>query len=347
MKMSPLIIASCLCRIAFAQNESIGFEVNESYSSDSPATPVGSGWTGVGSFVTKDVCHGGNQALTLPPQATATKKIAGWPSEQKVAWVDFWVRPVADRSTEAATTVDIDGAKLAFIARGQVGEIFAWDGKGEGLSMPTGSTFDIAQHPWIRVTIREDFMSGTWDLFVDGRPIKGDIGFDGSPRYRPSIWDFAGVDCGSESTYLDDIVLSANSVLFDDRDNDGLPDAYERAHGLDSYSSNRGAGDPTGELFAHFVASIKDPASIDGQANEVSPSIRFVDNLVGSDENSGLLPYPTKKDGPKASIKATISESHSRTIVVVLKGTGLYHEGSYGVAGKSFTLTSMDSVKIQ
>jgi hypothetical protein len=345
---NTLIFAAFVLTVgsSLAQIVPTGFEAGEGCRAGDDLSHL-SGWSGNGGVVTDEAAHGGVQSLQLASDAALIKSIAGWPTNQKVAWVDFWIKPVADGSDEPQTSIDLDGARLAFVTSETGGTVMAWDGKAEGRSVSSGANFatDDKQQAtaWLRVTIREDFATGTWDLFVGGRPVLGDLGLD-HPKAGPSQWNFDGVAGGV--TDIDDLQISAQSVLFEDSDNDGLPDAYEKANGLNPFVPDA-QGDLDGDgitNFAEFVAGSSPRMSGDSQ-EAVKPI--YVDNLNGRDAYSGRFSYAVDGDGPKASIKSAIEASGKGDVIVVMKGRGIYREGSYGAKGKGFTLTTQDSAIVQ
>ncbi len=106
-------------------------------------------------------------------------------------------------------------------------------------------------------------------------------------------------------------------------------------------------GDPDGDGVSNFEEFLHGTSPGQTGAKEVKGHVLYVDNVHGSDGNTGKFCYPVGNDGPKASIKAAIQAAPDDAVIVVLKGTGTYHEGSYGAKGKSFTLTTLDSATIQ
>jgi len=71
-----------------------------------------------------------------------------------------------------------------------------------------------------------------------------------------------------------------------------------------------------------------------------------VDNLSGDDGYTGTQPYSSASDGPKASIKAAMTSVSEGGVVIVLKGRGIYGEGSRDAGGKRLTIKTVEPVTI-
>jgi len=158
---------------------------------------------------------------------------------QNVAWLDLLVSPVfietADLPHELAAGPQ---AFTEFIRFGEEGEVFVLHGdqQGGGDWRPAGN-FDLSPGlPWLRLTLRIDSSSQTWDLWLNEELAAVDLGFAGQAGAAPS---FAIRGHESELTYLDAVYAGPANPLFRDEDNDGLPTAYELARGLDPAISDR------------------------------------------------------------------------------------------------------------
>jgi len=158
---------------------------------------------------------------------------------QNVAWLDLLVSPVfiesADLPRELAAGPQ---AFTEFIRFGEEGEVFVLHGdqQGGGDWLPAGN-FDLSPGlPWLRLTLRIDSSTQTWDLWLNEELAAVDLGFTGQGGAAPS---FAIRGHQSELTYLDAVYAGPENPLFRDEDNDGLPTAYELARGLDPATSDR------------------------------------------------------------------------------------------------------------
>ncbi|WP_269540162.1 hypothetical protein [Cerasicoccus fimbriatus] len=107
------------------------------------------------------------------------------------------------------------------------GMVIVNDGGSNRVALPTYfATTSNASDSWMRVTMRQDFSSGIWDLYVNGEavPVAADIMLSGS-HSEPTQISLLGDQVGA--VYLDDVQLKAISPIFTDNDNDGMDDAWE------------------------------------------------------------------------------------------------------------------------
>jgi hypothetical protein len=336
--------------VAFA---GIDFESAEGFAVGQDASKA-PGWfaTGGKALITDHDAHSGTQSLEINANATATYSISAtpWPSAERIAWVDFWIKPQADTSTEPLTTLDADGSRLAFVKQGSRGMIYAYspDGKGNGESLSSGTFFllDAAGRSakWIRVTLRQDFQGQTWDLFLDGRPVLGNLRMDNAtPKATPSCFTLGSPTDGA--TLLDTWNLASSNPLFADADNDGIPDTFERAFGYDPYVSNRAGNlDSTGALeFQKFLESVRRTQGIAGSMPANDGRFIYVDQTAGNDSNTGLLCYRSEGTGPKATIRAAMAAAGKGDTIIV--NEGVYQEGTISLIGKPFNLKTVGTVK--
>lgn len=348
--LTQLVGALTVSGIALA---GIDFESDEGFIPQQDISKT-SGWSATGGRVaiTDRDARSGTQSLEISANATAIYSIPAnpWPSAEKIAWVDFWIKPQADTSAEPSTTLDADGSRLAFIKQDGRGMIYAYnpDGKGSGDSLSSGISFslDAAGHSaeWIHVTLRQDFQGQTWDLFLDGRPALGNLRMDNStPKAGPSGFTLGSPKGGS--TLLDTWSLTFSNPLFADADNDGIPDTFERAFGYDPYLSSRNGNlDPAGALeFQKFLESVRRSQGAIGSASTNNGRFIYVDQAVGNDSNSGLLCYCSDGAGPKATIRAAMAAAGKGDTIIV--NEGVYQEGAISLIGKPFNLKTVGTVK--
>jgi hypothetical protein len=331
----------------------IGFESSEGFTVGQDISQV-SGWSVSGGqpLVTDRDAQSGAQSLEIAANTAVTYAIPDvtWPSSGKVAWIDFWIKPQADASAEPATTLDADGARIAFIRNGNQGVIYAYsaDGNGGGSSTSSGVSFPVnasgRSTQWIRVTLRQDFQGQTWDLFIDGKPALGGLRMDNpAPKSGPTAFALGSPAGGI--TRLDDWNLTLSNPLFADADNDGIPDTYERVLGYDPYVSNRTSStDPTGaQEFQKFIDSVRTAQSSGHSGTATQGRLLYVDQKVGDDAHSGLLCYTAGSDGPKATVHAAMAVAQKGDTIVV--NEGVYDEGGVSVMGKPFDLKTIGTVK--
>jgi len=331
----------------------IDFEPGEGFTAGQDVSKT-SGWstTGGQALVTNQDAQSGTQSLEISANATVIYSIPAvtWPSTDRIAWVDFWIKPQADASAEPSTTLNSDGSRLAFIREGNQGTIYAYnpDANSDGASISSGVSFPLDAEgrsaEWIRVTLREDFLGRTWDLFINGQPMLGNLRMDtAAPKPGPTLFALGSPAGGV--TRLDGWNLTISNPLFADADNDGIPDTYERAFGYDPYLSNRAGGlDPAGALeFQKFLYSIRTAQSSDASSTQ-GGRVLYVDQRIGSDSNSGLLCYNIAAAGPKATVHAAIAAARKGDTIIV--NEGVYREKNISFVGKSFNFKAVGAVKL-
>lgn len=250
-------------------------------------------------------------APTNPP-TLVTRTVL--PSEQgpwaagtcAIAFADFWVRPVA-AATNAATSIDIDGAKVGFLADGGGGRAFAFDGDGlgGGIAVPLDYRFPVesggASSNWIHVAVRRDYSNGWCDVWLDGVLYLVGAGSDASPQPSiPSQFRFDGDD--SSPVRIDFLSLSAENPLFADADRDGMPDDFEASRGLDPDADDRD-GDADSDGAANMAEYAAGTAPDDAASSPGATNVFFyVDGALGDDGFNGLASHPSAAGGPKRTV---------------------------------------------
>ncbi|MBC2603915.1 thrombospondin type 3 repeat-containing protein [Puniceicoccus vermicola] len=220
----PLVAdRSGLAPIPFAEN----FESDAVGSPPSSSFSVASGGA-VLSVIDEAGTPDGLQSLQVENTGEAgavVQYFAG--SGQSVVWLDFygklgWVAD--DEYPEIAR-----GSAGVFFQR-EDGRFLAFDGEGDGggVYRSVGSPGDW--EAWRRVTLRLDYGSQTWSLWIDDIKIASDYGFAWNSPYFSRFK--AGGDAGSRLD-LDAVTVSTNEPLGLDDDGDGMDSIWERQFGLD------------------------------------------------------------------------------------------------------------------
>lgn len=301
-----------------------------------------SGWRG-GAIISKEQAKADEQSLKIAKEQTAERGIAGGAKELR--YIDLYVLPVY--GTEPAETLDIGGAKIGFLREGTTGRVVVLEGE-QALVLQSGD-FELEGTngegaEWLRVTVRLAPAKGEWDLHVNGVPVRA-----GSKLSNEDVLKIAG---GSEGAiYADEVSEGAENPLFADSDHDGMPDAEEKALGLDPYADDRDGdldGDGVSNVQELFQGTSPRVAGKGDGAGLVGGPIIYVDNLAGNDGNTGNHSYAAVgADGPKGSIKGAMASAPTGATIVVLKGKGIYEEGSRGIKGKALTIRTVEPVTIR
>ncbi len=273
-----------------------------------------------------------------------------------VAFGDFWVRPAAEPLTNAATRIDLDGARIGFVLDGASGRAFVFDGDGQGGGAigDTGFTFPAgaggAASNWVRVTVRRDFGSPQYDAWFDGVLYAAAAGPDETnAQPAPALFCFEAGE--SSPAWLDLYSLSPDNPLFPDSDRDGMPDDFEVSRGLDPYADDRDGdadGDGAGNFGEYAMGTAPDdPGSCPAATN--GPALLYVDGALGDDNFNGLASHPGASGGPKRSIGAGLGAAAGLPEVTIsIRGsTNAYAQGSLGPGTNAVALRPIGNVRIQ
>lgn len=297
------------------------------------------GWNGIEAMIADEQSAAGNQSLKIAGSVRRSIAETG-----KIRFIDLCLLPVFEKG-EALATLHICGARLGFAKVGERGKVIVFS-PNESAGRPIEKIDYVLSEDggfadgWIRVTLRLDEARGRWDLFLDGKPAAVNVAMG----ERTEIFEVLGTS--SDAVYLDAYEESENNPLFGDEDHDGLPDAEEEACGLNAYADDR-----DGDLDADGISNAEEifgGTSPQAPGSLKSVEFLYVDNRTGNDANSGRHSYAAiGADGPKASLKAAMASARSGCVIVVLKGTGIYEEGSRGMPGKALTIKTVGPVTIR
>lgn len=296
------------------------------------------GWSSEGSvMVSPDQSADGAQSLQVGAGGKVSKALL----TSGIRFIDVAVLPIFSSTDQPGETINLGGAKLSFVNSGTGGQIVVVSGTA---AQAVNASYKLGDGnlawDWVKVTVREDVAKGTWDLFLDGKPVVFDQALEAD---RSS---FRVENDSVSAAYVDMFTEQSTNPLFQDTDKDGMPDAYEVANGLNPYLDDR-----LGDLDNDGISNIQElftnsSPGVAGSGRQYG-CILYVDNKNGNDSNAGTSSYRVEEDGPKASIKSAMAAAKSGDLIMVLPGNGLYQEGSRSAQGKRITIKTLSNVTIK
>jgi hypothetical protein len=193
------------------------------------------------------------------------------PPELPVLFVDFYVKPVAF-SEGPEEFADVAGSVTGAFrlvkdkdTDKNTAALYVLNGNGlrGGDWLETGVTFELDDEGrplrWMRLTFRQEFFRGDiegsksrWDLWVDGRLVRGNLGYYDENDVDPGRITLLGHR--RIPLLLDSLTVSAENPLFADENHNGLSDKYE-----DVYQFTDRDDDPDDDGLVNFEEFIHRP----------------------------------------------------------------------------------------
>jgi chitodextrinase len=261
------------------------------------------GWRvseGQASVVASPAAAEGANHVELSPAAYVSEveqEFGDTANRPQVVYIDFYAQPVAGASVADGTLFQIDAAQIAFAKEGLIGKyhVLNGDGQGAGSWLSTASSVILSQSDaasnWQRLTIRLDYTSKRWDLYLSGAFLAADIPFRLTSASFFSWFGLKGHVTGI--TRLDSVYAGPENPLFVDADHDGLDDAWEVAHGLNINENDR-AGDVDGDGIPNLREQIlgSNPGAFDSDSDGLSDGQELANgtNPLMSDTDSDGMP---------------------------------------------------------
>ncbi|MEM7673068.1 MAG: hypothetical protein AAF212_06985, partial [Verrucomicrobiota bacterium] len=246
----------------------------------------------------------GDQSLELLLGGEFSIDLLNTEGFEEVGWVDFYIKPAVMYESELPDLIlPYRSAITGFVDSGDIGKVFVIDGDGVGSGswIPADFSFSISEEralEWMRLTYRLDFLSKTWDLFVDGEFAEADIGF--LDDEVSSITDFTLGSDQETPTGLDFFYVGFLNPLYGDSSNDGLSDVWLGAQGLDILVNQRygdGDGDGLDNLTEYRLSTRADLADSDGDG--VDDGLEVASSLDPNDPD-------TDDDGAQDGMELTL-----------------------------------------
>ena len=218
-------------------------------------------WDASNAVVQTTVALGSQGCSITSEEGYVEHRFAG--SETSV-WMDFELKPILFDAHPSS--LDPDGTAIFYFNTN--GNPVVYD----GTNILTLTDVAITTGDWVRLTVRSDYATKTWDLYINTLPVASDLGF-----YKAAAEFFVGFKVqggGGTNVALDNLVIALVSPLSADADSDGMPDTWETNHGL-STTTNNATSDYDGDGvpdYNEYVAGT-DP-------NDGTKFLRIVSNYV-------------------------------------------------------------------
>ena len=155
-------------------------------------------------------------------------------------WIGMWLRPVPGSLPDMAGSA---ADRSAVVAVNEAGFLCGWDGIASQWVALTN--VPPVSGEWTRLTVVLDYRTRKWNLYVGDLLCIADLGFADNTLCEFSRAQWTG-SSGLLPSYLDDIGISDSEPLQLDDDQDGMPNYWERLHGLD-VDRDDSAEDPDGD----------------------------------------------------------------------------------------------------
>jgi len=223
-------------------------------------------------LVTNAFARNGSQSVSFNGAATAA--IVFDSTDTLVLWIDGFVRTEGSTTTSPIETLPALSSILEFHASNGI-RAFDGDGQGSGIMIDLGVPVDPGK--WQRITIKQDYSSKKWDLYVDGMMIRAGLGFHSDSA--DCLTTFAQQN--HTSAYLDFFSVTALGLEFD-IDGDSLKD-------LDEYKfhkTNPFIADTDGD-------EVNDDVEIAAGTDPLDPNSYFKVTLIELSGDTVSITWPT------------------------------------------------------
>ena len=210
------------------------------------------GWSASSSseaaVVQAGVVYDGSGALSVEG-ANASHSVTG---AADVVWIDMLAYPVA-----GSPAFDDDRDDTAFFLFTPGGNPVMSD----GASLSTNMAFAVSGwRRWLRSTMKLDYASRTWDLYVDGIIVGEGLGMRGTSTSVHNVGVFG-------EAYIDNISVSSKRPLGLSSDGDMLPDEWEVVHFGDLSHDGSSDTDCDGMTDLEEYRAVTDPVAPNGDTD--------------------------------------------------------------------------------
>jgi hypothetical protein len=286
----------------------------------------------------------------LAPFSQATLLLDAPSAPTSAGFLDFHISPAATSEVKLEEMLDINGARIGFYRNPQDQSygrfwVFNGDGMGGGVWQPTAVSLAVdaatgRPAEWIRLTMREDFVGGSWDLWVNGQLAASRAGFQ--EPIGNHIGSYVILGDTVERLVLDDLTIGGPNPLGMDQDRDGMLDVDEGRIGSNPEMADREELDAAGQSFGEKWQALLAAGDAAGTAS-LAPAPTFSRPSAVARESFSL----TLSSSGSAAIFYTLDGSdplpaHALTYTgpVEIRGTTVVRACATNAAGRTSKTTA-------
>ena len=178
-------------------------------------------------LVQANQAHSGSNALQLVEvESTASVLHYFGASGDSNLWLNMRLRPAAGALPDIT---DMTNWPTAILAVDPQRRLAAYDGLAN--QWVVAGNGPLATGQWINVTAKLDYGSRTWRLYVGSQLLLIDLGFKDATvgEFSRAQWSGSAL----ADSFMDDLNITVTEPEDLDDDGDGMPNVWERQHGLD------------------------------------------------------------------------------------------------------------------
>ena len=219
--------------------------------------------------VQSSVKHAGTNAVRIAgmPDSEAQMTRYFGAQEQDLVWIDTEARLRPGVLPEPSS---VSGANSALLAVNERGLLCAYNIR-TGTWTPTDAVRKTEPGEWVRITFCMNYVHKTWSAYVDNLRVFHEIPFlDSSVRALSRLKVYQPEGSGlPPDTYLDAMTATTSEPPLLDNDGDGMPNSWERQHGLNPEDPSDGFTDPDGDGLLNIQEMIAgtDPFNADSDGD--------------------------------------------------------------------------------
>ena len=293
--------------------------------------------------VQTNTVYAGTQALTLttPTQNQEPGTLNHlFVSTNSIIWLDLYMQA----QPSGTPTNEITGAgNLLFDWNGH---LKAYDGTqppGENWITYTNTPAQ-ARTNWAHITIKANYITQTWNLYLNTTNIANNLGF------ATYCKNFTAIELQGEHGHSDNIKISITPPQWFDSDNDGIEDAWEQQiidadpnDDIHNISDVLAEDDFDNDNMSNLAEYLRGTSATDPASANVTI---YADNTAGNDNYDGLDATWNGEHGAKQTIAAAIQAALTGDNISAAPGIS-QEPPTWNPENKSITITPIGNVTIK